>query len=444
MPPRKDYPPASRSSARFSTLEAQVQQTAATNRPLLDDSDEDQTQGDQSDETAPFDKTLEQTPGTQDQDNALPSIEDEQEPEFTDARERVEEQLADVMDSDEIRRLRQRIAELETAQDNTARSHREQSAFAGSGTGFKPKNMAAWPAFAPYEGENGKNPNYSANEKKRAEAPPKFGGKKNEFNSWLTKLADKFEEDDCTFRTEKSRMRYLRGLLEDKAEESIETRYTSTTRPYGNVAEMVQALESSFHDPNQSFQARDKLAKHIFRPGKKIDIHEFIAEFNSLCQKAKVAETDWKQMLWSSIPADLDNSLLRATTDDMVDYEEFCQRVASAAYSNQRAYEQRMSNKPDREELRRDQSNKKRSGHKSPKAVEPASTSVKPVTSLSVGRPLTLEEKKVHWENDTCFHCGKAGHQSGDCFKNKKVASVKEKQDENSSSSDDEYHSGKE
>lgn len=268
MPLRKDYPPASRSSARLLSLEDQLQQTAAARTPLPDDSDRDKTQEDQSDETDSSDKTLEQTPGnnnqdndqvleqipgTLTQDNVLPSIEkDEQEPEFTDAREQVEEQSADAMDSDEIRKLRQRIAELETAQDNNTRSHREQSAFAGSGTGFKPKNMAAWPAFAPYEGDNGKNPNYSANEKKRAEAPPKFVGKKTEFDSWLTKLADKFEEDDCTFRTEKSRMRYVRGLLEGKAEDSIATRYTSTTRPYVNVAEMIQALESSFYDPNQS------------------------------------------------------------------------------------------------------------------------------------------------------------------------------------------------
>lgn len=186
---------------------------------------------------------------------------------------------------------------MEIIQDINTQNHREQSAFAESDTGFKPKNMAAWPTFSPYKGDNGKNPNYLANKKKRAEIPLKFGGKKTEFNSWLTKLADKFKENNYTFRTEKSRMRYLGGLLEDKAEQSIETRYTSTTRPYVNVAEMIQALESSFYDPNQSFQARDKLAKHIFRPEKKTDIHEFIAEFNSLYQKAKIPEMDWKQML---------------------------------------------------------------------------------------------------------------------------------------------------
>ena len=143
------------------------------------------------------------------------------------------------------------------SQDNNARQRREatvESAFGGEA--FKAKGMAAKTAFIKYTGADGANPEYSDKAKTRAENPGKFSGNKREFNTWVTKLADKFEEDTTTFRNEKSRMRFLLSCLEGTALESVETRYSSQTRPFSCLAEMIQALEAAYYDPNQSSTAR--------------------------------------------------------------------------------------------------------------------------------------------------------------------------------------------
>ncbi|KAG6117724.1 hypothetical protein E4U13_000835 [Claviceps humidiphila] len=63
----------------------------------------------------------------------------------------------------------------------------------------------------------------------------------------------------------------------------------------------------------------------------------FLAEFNSLCQKAGVPSSKMKQKLWDAIPADMDTSLNKKSVDPDVDYEQFTEEASRAAYSMQRA-----------------------------------------------------------------------------------------------------------
>jgi hypothetical protein len=83
-----------------------------------------------------------------------------------------------------------------------------ESAFGG--INFRPVGMAAWVAFLPVSIlVDVYNLAYKDRAKTRGEYSGMFKGDKTKFDNWLRKLADKFEEDVTTFRSEKSRMRYV-------------------------------------------------------------------------------------------------------------------------------------------------------------------------------------------------------------------------------------------
>lgn len=166
-----------------------------------------------------------------------------------------------------IARLETRLATADTINRRERTTTPTESAFGG--TEFRPTGIAALPAFTPFNGNGkGPNPEYSDKSRARAENPGKFSGDEKEFDNWVQKLADKFEEDVSTFRNEKSRMIYMMTQLEGDAQKAVEVRYRSTEDPFSCVAEMVQVLEAPYHYPNQASTARQKLRQHKFRPGK--------------------------------------------------------------------------------------------------------------------------------------------------------------------------------
>ncbi|XP_044717059.1 reverse transcriptase (RNA-dependent DNA polymerase) domain-containing protein [Hirsutella rhossiliensis] len=266
-----------------------------------------------------------------------------------------------------IREMREQIAAL-TARLNerslsveSNRQHREPStAFAGpNGPAFRPTGKAAWPVFAPFP--EGKNPEYSDAAKSRIKASATFSGKKDEFHSFILSIKNKFDEDVRTFRTENSRMVCLYNLLEGKARRALETRFSSDTRPFSGVAEMIQALESAYGNPNELSEALDRLQRLQFTVNGKTDIVDFLAEFDYLTATGRVPEDQMKHTLWQHIPANLDNSLLTKTRDESVTYEVF--------YCS----DYRQDSEQDR---------------------------LDPITSRDAGRALTDDEKRIIWPDD--------------------------------------------
>ena len=177
-----------------------------------------------------------------------------------------------------VQQLQQQLLDRDSS---TSRGFSVESAFGG--TSFRPSGMAAWPAFLPVSTPvDDPNPKYKEEARSRGEHPGKFEGDKNVFDNWLRKLADKLDEDVTTFRSERSRMRYVMSQLGGHAEKSIETRYQSVERPFSGVAEMIQALETAHYDPNQASIVRKALEEHRYKPADNADIHQFISQFNSL------------------------------------------------------------------------------------------------------------------------------------------------------------------
>jgi len=275
------------------------------------------------------------------------------------------------------------------------------------------------------------------------------------FDTWVDGIADKFEEDDCTFRKEQSRMAYVMRHLTGDAARAVETRYRSSTRPFSCAAEIIQVLDSAYHDPNQAFAARDKLRSYFFEPGPNANIHKFISELNSLADKARIPEDERKATLWEHIPPYLDHHLLHLSKDPSVSYEEFTTHVANAAYSQQRGLDYRKKHGESRQkghtpgkQMQSSQTSNRstyhrnnRDGHQNSDSQRRSDNTNAPPSRKSIGRDLSDAEIEAHMKAGTCFNCGERGHLARDC-KEKAIRVISTDKKSDSEPTDDE-ESGK-
>lgn len=314
-----------------------------------------------------------------------------------------------------IATLRAEIARLSAAQDQQQRASTEsalrdatpaQSAFGGAK--FEPIGLAAHPAFRPFgTSPDAENEQYDDRAKRRATQPEKFTGDKDQFDNWVQALADMFEEDHETFRREKSRMTYLMGVLGGNAAQTVGVRYRSHDHPFSCVAEIIQVLETIYHDPNQASAARSALAKLRYKPGS--DMHQFIGTINNLADTARIPLSERKTILWEHIPADLDHGLLDQCKDPLIGYEKFANRVANAAFSQQHAFEQRAEARREREKTNQ---TRRRSNERPSNSYRKRHPRTPPILNK---RALTPAETDAHYKAKTCFVCGEKGHFAKEC-----------------------------
>ena len=303
---------------------------------------------------------------------------------------------------------------------NTRHVTPDQSAFGENPVRYVPHGLAARSVFRPYgEVPNPYEPNsmYDRRSKPKFPNPPTFKGKSEEFEPWVRHLVAKLKEDDECFKREDSRMAYVMTLIGDEAERTLAARYDADG--FSCLAEMIQVLESTYLDPNQTSTARADLTRLMFKRGS--DIHSFISKFNGLVYRARLPKDELKMLLWEHIPKTLDNALLSMAKDPMVSYEVFCNRVTDSAYSDTLAYAERQTERQsgrDRDRERTSRRPERSSPPKERRAFTPyrrPSTPELKTTSNNLGRALSTDERQEHGKTDTCFTCGKTGHYSKSC-----------------------------
>ena len=302
---------------------------------------------------------------------------------------------------------------------------------------FIPQGIAARRVFAPFGNPPSPlspNPEYDRRGRMNFPEPPKFTGKQTEFDAWIRSISAKLTQDVECFKREDSRMAYVMSRLSEEAERTLSPRYDSEDCPFSCLAEMIQVLETTYHDPNQASTARREIGKLMFRRGE--DIHGFIAAFNGLAFRAKLPKEDMKMLLWEHIPANLDNALLRQAKDGTVPYEAFCSHVADAAYSDSRGYEQRRAERRSTSPRRQTATPYRRASTPDAPYQRP-STPETPKSRYETSGPkrdaTTTETRKA-----TCFTCGRQGHISTECpDKDKSRRGIRHVATDLESSSDD-------
>lgn len=295
-----------------------------------------------------------------------------------------------------------RITQLEANSTKTTQDARgitpANSAFGGDD--FKPTGFAAWPVFTPYgNDQTAINPHYDKKARKAGVDPCVFSGNKEDFDKWIIKVADKFDEDNETFRKERSRMAIINSLTQGNANDLLEARYRSTEIPFKSAAEMIATLSAIYHDDNQGTNARDELRTLKYDPrDKTTDIHQFIGKINSLADKANISKDDRKMTLYEHIPADLDPQLLGNSKDPLISYESFANKVADSALSQIRGWEERRERREKRPTPRDNPSQAK-------------SWKKEFVKTTDVKEP-TKEKLR---EEGKCYLCRKEGHIARNC-----------------------------
>ena len=285
-----------------------------------------------------------------------------------------------------------------------------QSAFGGNPLHFVPRGIAARTVFRPYADMPNpyeRNPYYERRSKPTFPNPPTFRGKSEDFEPWIRHLSAKLKEDEECFKQEDSRMAYVMTVLGDEAERTLAARYDSGG--FSCLAEMIQVLESTYLDPNQTSTARADLNRLAFKRGG--DIHSFISNFNGLVYRARLPKDELKMLLWEHIPKSLDNALLGMAKDPYVSYETFCNRLTDSAYSDSLAYAERQSGRPTTREPTRERERTSRRAETPYR--RPSTPELK--SSNNLGRALSTDERQEHGKSDTCYTCGKPGHYSNNC-----------------------------
>jgi len=236
-------------------------------------------------------------------------------------------------------------------------------------------------------------------------------------------VADKFDKDAPTFKTERSWMAVLNSLTEGPPNDLLEDCYSLVEVPFKNAAEMVATLLAVYHNSNWAIKARAELAKLKYNPSdRSVDIYMFISQLNSLADKVNIAKSERKTLLYKHVPARLNPQLLADSKNPLISYEAFASNVADSALAHQRAWEESQG----RRQEKRDQSMLEAKPRHRPREHYGRTRSNKQGSQSppSSSRATVKTRKDEPKDTRACFICKKEGHLAKACPEKKKMAKM--------------------
>jgi hypothetical protein len=119
------------------------------------------------------------------------------------------------------------------------------------GVDFKPTEFAPFLTFKLFgAAQQAKNAAFNCKACGTHHDPSTFYGNKDLYDKWVSKLANKFEEDLDTFKTEHSCMVLIFSLIDSLANDLLKACYSSMENPFKNITAMIATLIAIYYDDN--------------------------------------------------------------------------------------------------------------------------------------------------------------------------------------------------
>ena len=255
--------------------------------------------------------------------------------------------------------------------------------------------------------------------KAKLEAPPKFGGSKDELTGWLVQMRAYILYYEERFVNEAQKVGYAASRLEGKALRWFEPtlndylenlddddREDFTQQVFQRYAKFEKEIRKVFGDTDEKLHAQERLAQ--LRQTK--STAAYATQFRQDSLRAAINEEGLMQLFYDGLREEVKDELYKADRPDTLD-----EYIAMAIRIDDRQYARKQQKRGGiHAQVQYKSNDKKRRHHRSTSH----GTHSGPM-DVDAAQRLGQHQKKTRFDI-TCFNCGKKGHVRKDCRSPKK------------------------
>jgi hypothetical protein len=226
------------------------------------------------------------------------------------------------------------------------------------------------------------------------------------FKYWETEIQEKFIVNYYKFQTKASRMLFVFNRTEGRARSFLHPRYNHRAKdPYVNWEQIIETLERVFVNLHAQRLARKKYSTLLGE--EKISIHDFIAEFTILADKAEIPHASRFDNFYNKLPPWVQDGL-SVNLPNYLDLDSLFE--AARRYSEEQYFIR---------ENRKKRAEAKEKVIARPSRYTPGSSDIKP-QRFTNEKPVVLYKPSpaIKTEPTTpvvrCYTCNQVGHKSPD------------------------------